>query len=137
MSFMSTAPRPHTQPSRDLAGERVHASTRAGSAGTTSRWPCTSSAGRVGSAPSIRATTLARPGSDSSSVGSMPTSASLPATYSAAARSVLDVGLEVSIRISSEQSSTTSSSAVGAGDAGTEVTCSSYHRVGSTGPVAP
>ena len=44
--------------SRRRTGARDHS---AASAGTTSRWPCTSSAPRRGSAPAMRATTLARP----------------------------------------------------------------------------
>ena len=42
---------------------------------------------RLVSSPSQRTTTLVRLSSDSSTVGSNPTSASLAATYSAAARS--------------------------------------------------
>ena len=86
MSFMSTAPRPQIVAVADLAGERGHGQSAA-SAGTTSRWPWMSRAGRDGSCPAIRATTLARPGWDSSSAGSRPTSASSSATYSAAWRS--------------------------------------------------
>src|SRR5579859_129397 len=84
--FMSTAPRPcRTPPSTSPPnGCRFHSP---GSAGTTSRWPCSSSAPAPGSAPSIRATTLARPGADSRTIGSRPASASRSATYSAAGRS--------------------------------------------------
>ena len=106
MSFMSTAPRPHTMPSRTSAanGSKVQS---AGSAGTTSRCPCSSSASALGSEPSIRATTLARPGSDSKIWGSSPASASCSATYSAAGRSGL-TGFDVSIRMRSRRKPTTS-----------------------------
>ena len=107
MSFMSIAPRPQMKPSRS-SPEKGCTDHSAESAGTTSRWPCSSSAGRDRSVPSIRATTLARPGSDSYRRDATPTSSSLPVTHSAAARSEL-VGLDVSKRINSEQSSTTSS----------------------------
>ena len=102
MSFMSTAPRPQTQPSRSSPenGWTLHS---AASAGTTSRWPCTSSGGRLRSVPSIRATRLARPGSDS-------TDLRLDADLGELAGDVLGggplgmlVGLVVSIRIRSQQ----------------------------------
>ena len=80
------------------------------SAGTTSRWPWMSKASRLLSSPAQRATTLARPGSDSCRTGSRPASVSRSATHSAAARSLL-VGLEVSNRSRSRHSSTTSSAA--------------------------
>ena len=114
MFFMSTAPRPQTQSSR-ISAENGSTCQSAAWAGTTSRWPCTSSAGRLESAPAIRVSTLVRPGADSTTVGSSPTSASHSATCSAALRSpgpVLSPKLEVSIRISSRHSSTTSSWAV-------------------------
>ena len=84
--FMSTAPRPHSTPSR-ISPANGGTLQDDGSAGTTSRCPCTSSAGAPGSRPPTRATTFARPGADSSSAGSTPASASLAATYSAAGRS--------------------------------------------------
>ena len=60
----------------------------AGSAGTTSRCPCSRRAPSPSvPSPPIRATTFARPGADSSSTGSSPASASRAATYSAAGRS--------------------------------------------------
>src|SRR5580700_528186 len=108
--FMSTAPRPQTTPSRTspLNGSTDQA---AGSAGTTSRWPCNSSAGRSGSVPLTRATTFDRPGADSSSSGSRPASASKAATYSAAFRSRQSPPprLVVSNWISSEANLVTSS----------------------------
>ena len=65
------------------------------------------------SAPAMRATRLARPGSDSWISDSMPTSASLQATHSAAARSPALVAVSpvfvVSMRMRSESSSATSS----------------------------
>jgi hypothetical protein len=64
----------------------------------------------------MRATRFVRVGADSYSAGSMPTSASFSATYSAAARSPTVVRgspvLVVSIRSRSRQMSTTSSAAV-------------------------
>ena len=116
MSFMSTAPRPQTQPSSTSA---ANGSTRQSDAcaGTTSRCPWTTSAGRDGSAPSTRVTTLARPGAASTISVESPTSSSRPATYSAALRSpgpLLSPKFEVSNRISSRQRSTTSSCADGA-----------------------
>ena len=86
MSFMSTAPRPQMQPSRSSPANGSTCQSAA-LAGTTSRWPCTTSPGRDGSAPSMRTMTLARPGSLSAISGSRPTSASSAATYSAALRS--------------------------------------------------
>ena len=59
----------------------------AASAGTTSRWPWISSAGRLGSVPSIRATTLARFCWDSRIGRLQPGLGERPATCSAAARS--------------------------------------------------
>ena len=109
MSFMSTAPRPQTQPSAISPPNGSCASHRR-SAGTTSRCPWMSSAGlRV--LPSIRATRLVRFGCDSSTVGSSPTSARSPATCSAATRSPgpeWSPGFVVSILIRSRQMSTTS-----------------------------
>src|SRR5207248_1397427 len=55
--------------------------------GTTSRCPCTSSAGRSGSVPGIRATTLERRGAGSRIFEETPTSSRNAATYSAASRS--------------------------------------------------
>ena len=86
MSFMSTAPRPQTQPSL-ISPENGCTCQSAASAGTTSRWPWISRAGLDESSPAILVTTLARPGCDSSTVGSRPTSASSAATCSAALRS--------------------------------------------------
>ena len=84
------------------------------SAGTTSRWPCTSSAPRCGSAPSMRATTLVRPGADSTIVGVEPDLGELrrrrtrrrPARPCEVSRSPV---LVVSMRSRSRQMSTTSS----------------------------
>ena len=86
MSFMSTAPRPHTQPSRSSP---ANGSTdqSAALAGTTSRCPCTHSAPRSRSAPGIRTATLTRPGSLSKVCGSRPTSRSRSTTYAAACAS--------------------------------------------------
>lgn len=86
MSFMSTAPRPHTQPSA-TSPENGWCVQSWALAGTTSVWPWISSAGLDGSSPSIRATVEARPLWDSKICGSSPTSASFSATYSAAPRS--------------------------------------------------
>ena len=86
MSFMSTPPRPQTTPSA-ISPENGSTCQSAALAGTTSRCPWTSSPGRLLSWPSIRATTLARLGCDSTTTGSRPTSLSSPATYSAATRS--------------------------------------------------
>ncbi len=87
-SFMSTAPRPHTHPSVTSPenGGTVQSSALAG---TTSRWPWTSSGLSEASTPggSQRATRVVRPGSDSYSSAAIPTSSSSPATCSAAARS--------------------------------------------------
>ena len=68
MSFMSTAPRPQRQPSW-ISPANGSTCQSLLSAGTTSRWPWISSAPRLGSLPSMRAMTLARPGSDSKSSG--------------------------------------------------------------------
>ena len=64
MFSMSTAPRPHTNPSTSSPenGSRVQPS---GLTGTTSVWPINSRLGAVGSLPSIRVTRLTRPGCDS------------------------------------------------------------------------
>lgn len=86
MSFMSTAPRPQTQPSA-ISPENGSCVQSAALAGTTSVCPWMRSAGREGSSPSIRATVEARPLCDSKICGSRPTSASFSATYSAASRS--------------------------------------------------
>ncbi len=86
MSFMSTAPRPHTHPSA-ISPENGWWVQSSALAGTTSVWPWMSRAGRDGSSPSIRAMVEARPGWDSKIRGSRPTSASFSATYSAALRS--------------------------------------------------
>ena len=89
MSFMSTAPRPQRQPSRSSPANGSTCQSAA-LAGTTSRWPCTISAPRSAvpaGSPSMRTTTVARPGSLSISSGSSPTSVSRPITYSAASRS--------------------------------------------------
>ena len=87
MSFMSTAPRPQTQPSATLAGERVDGPVRGRGGHDVEVAVHAAAPGRLGSSPSSRTTTLARPGADSNSSGSSPTSVSCPATYSAAARS--------------------------------------------------
>ena len=71
--------------------------------------------GRFVPPAAILATTLVRFGCDSRTTGSMPTSASSPATCSAASRSPgpeWSPGLDVSILIRSRQMSTTSSCAV-------------------------
>ena len=86
MSFMSTAPRPQIMPSLTSAANGSTDQSWA-MAGTTSRWPCTSSASAPGSEPSRRVKTFARPGADSKYWASRPTSSISPATYSAAARS--------------------------------------------------
>jgi hypothetical protein len=81
------------------------------------------------------ATTLARPGRDSSTVGSRPASASSPATRSAAARSPgpeWSPGLVVSILIRSLQRAATSSCAVASPEAGIWVTRPSSHPVPAT-----
>ena len=59
---MSTAPRPHTSPSIELAAERIARASASSLTGTTSVWPSSSSVGASGSEPSMRATRLARPG---------------------------------------------------------------------------
>ena len=62
--------RPRRGPTRSRPGppRRTGApTTRSASAGTTSRWPCTSSAPRSGSAPASRQNTLSRPGAPDSS----------------------------------------------------------------------
>ena len=63
-SFMSTAPRPQTHPSK-ISPANGSTFQSFGSAGTTSRWPCTSSGSADWSSPSQCATSVARPGSDS------------------------------------------------------------------------
>ena len=68
MSFMSTAPRPQTQPSAISPANGSWVQSVA-SAGTTSRWPCTSRPGRLVSSPSNRATTLVRRSADSQNGG--------------------------------------------------------------------
>src|SRR5215207_3314334 len=124
MFFMSTAPRPQTIPSR-ISPENGGTLQSAGSAGTTSRCPCTSRASRPACDPAIRATTLARPGADSRTRASTPTSVSFCATYSAAGRSLQSPPprFVVSIRMRSEVYSTTSSPA----------TASSIGRLDGTG----
>ena len=90
-------------------------SSRVASAGTTSRWPCTSSAGRLGSSPSHRATRLVRPvrGLERSPARDRPRRACRrrtrrpPAPPARCRRRSCDE----SIRIRSRQRSTTSSSA--------------------------
>src|SRR3954467_9610613 len=119
MFFMSTAPRPHRQSSR-ISPANGSTCQSSASAGTTSRWPWISSAGRDESAPAQRATTEARPGADSSNCGDNPQSLSRSAVHSAAARSLL-VGLDESMRMRSRQSSTTSSSTRGVSPADTAV----------------
>ena len=79
MSFMSTAPRPQMQSSLSSAASGSTCQSAA-LAGTTSRWPWMHSAGRSRSSPSIRTTTLVRPGSLSTTVGSSPTSRSWATT---------------------------------------------------------
>src|ERR671910_3373071 len=112
MFFMSTAPRPQTTASR-TSPENGGTLQSAGSAGTTSRCPCTSKALLRAFDPAMRATTLARPGADSRMRASTPTSVSFWATYSAAGRSLQSPPprFVVSIRMRSEVNSTTSSSA--------------------------
>lgn len=86
MSFMSTAPRPHTHPSAISPAKGSYVQSAA-LAGTTSVCPWISRAGREVSSPSIRAIVEARPLCDSKICGSRPTSASFSATHSAALRS--------------------------------------------------
>ncbi len=86
MSFMSTAPRPQTQPSAISPANGSYVQSAA-LAGTTSVWPWISRPGRERSSPSIRTTVEARPLADSKICGSNPNSASCSATYSAALRS--------------------------------------------------
>src|SRR5690606_36470236 len=119
MSFMSTAPRPQIMPSRTSA-ENGSTCQSAASAGTTSVCPWRTSAGCVGSVPSMRSTTDARPGSDSMSSGSQPTSVSNSQTYPAAAGSPGPdpaPEFEVSMRMRRRQISTTSSTGAGPVDA--------------------
>ena len=77
---MSTAPRPHTNPSTISApnGSRLHPS---GFTGTTSVWPIKRSEGALGSVPSIRVTRLVRPGCGSNTSWS-PAPARYPASSS-------------------------------------------------------
>ena len=131
MSFMSTAPRPQTQPSA-ISPENGCTCQSAASAGTTSRWPWMSRAGRAGSVPSSRATTLARVGCGLEHCGSRPTSASSAATCSAAARSPgpeWSPGLVVSILIRSLQRAATSSCAVGVAAAWSACSVTWYRRI--------
>jgi hypothetical protein len=95
MFFMSIAPRPHRHPSASAPenGGCFHCDA---SASTTSRCAVSRRGGALPS-PRSRAITLVRSGACSSSVEAMSTSASLPATYSAAARSAPG-GLVVSMR---------------------------------------
>jgi len=86
MSFMSTAPRPQSMPSRSSPAKGCTCQSAAW-AGTTSVWPWSTSAGRVGSVPGTRRNTEARRGADSTISGSHPTSVSAAMTYSAASRS--------------------------------------------------
>src|SRR5665647_2377022 len=113
MSFMSTAPRPHSRPSISSPPNGSTDQSPAW-AGTTSVCPCSTRAGRCGSAPVRRTTTLARRAADSKISGSSPTSASDAITYSAATRSpgpVPSPKFELSIRNRSWQIEATSSSA--------------------------
>src|SRR3954447_19351350 len=132
MSFMSTAPRPHRQSSRISPANGSICQSLA-SAGTTSRCPWISSAGREESAPGHRASTDARPGADSSSCGDNPQSVSRSAAHSAAARSSL-VGLDESIRMRSRHRSTTSSSTRGVSPA---VTASAARHAAQTADQRP
>ena len=61
MFSMSTAPRPHTNPSTSSPpnASRLHPSWFTG---TTSVWPMSSKLGADGSRPSMRVTRLVRPG---------------------------------------------------------------------------
>src|SRR6266496_226985 len=107
---MSTAPRPHRYPSR-TSPENGGTDQSAASAGTTSRCPCTSSAGSEGSVPGTRAITLDRPGAASRIFEGMPIPSRNAATYSAASRSPSDEPppwLVLSKRSRSAQMSTTS-----------------------------
>ncbi len=90
MFFISTAPRPQSIPSLISPPNGSTVQVR-GSAGTTSRWPWTTSAGLPGFLPSTRATPLVRPGSESNSFGASPSALNRASTYSAAAISPLDV----------------------------------------------
>ena len=114
MSFMSTAPRPHSMPSRISPANGSTLQLRA-SAGTTSRWPCTTRAGLSGLRPGTRATTLVRRGSGSNIWGDRPSAASLASTYSAASRSPFarpSPWLVVSIRMRSRAITAVSSSSL-------------------------
>ena len=113
-SFMSTAPRPQTQPSV-ISPEKGGTLQSSALAGTTSRWPWISNGLASGSTPSGTQSAIkdVRPGSDSNSWVVIPTSSSSAATCSAAARSPgpgCGPKLVVSIRIRSRQISTTSAS---------------------------
>ena len=85
-SFISTAPRPRIYPSL-ISPQKGSKLQSAALAGTTSRWPWTTSPGRLVSLPAIRATTLNRFGPVSMSSESIPTSANLATTYRATASS--------------------------------------------------
>src|SRR5690625_1962077 len=86
--FMSTAPRPHSTGS-PVTGQSAISPAKGGSvqsrawAGTTSRWPWTSSAGALGSVPGTRTIVFARRGADSSTCGSRPPTLRASATNSA------------------------------------------------------
>src|SRR6478752_2207626 len=112
MSFMSAAPRPQTYPSSTTP---ANGSTdqSSGAAGTTSRCPWTSSAGRARSTPGTRSTTLARSGASSraSTSGDQPAATSRSAIQVAAFRSPAlrpRPQFVVSNRISVDNRSTTS-----------------------------
>ena len=112
MSFMSTAPRPQTTPSRTSPPNGSTLQSCAW-AGTTSKCPWTTSAGSEELLPSMRLTTLARPGADSYSSADSPASEISAAVCSAMARSPgpsLLPKLLVSKRMRSEQMPATSSS---------------------------
>ena len=110
MPFMSTAPRPQTYPSstRPLKGSTAQSP---GTAGTVSRWLCTTSGGSAASVPGSRATRLTRRGSGSNHRQVSPAAARTSRTYVAASASPRS-GVDVSQRMSRLQCSTTPEPAV-------------------------
>ena len=109
MCFMSTAPRPHTQPSWSSP---ANGSTRhpAALAGTTSVWQSRSTGGAA-PLPRTRATRFGRPSaSRTSTLDSMPSPASASRRYSTAGHSSRP-GLDVSQRMSARRCSTSSGTA--------------------------
>ena len=114
MFFMSTAPRPQMKPSSTSAANGGWVQSLA-TAGTTSKCPCTTTAGALGSTPGIRkATPRRRSLPVTMTSGSHPVSRSRSAQYSAASASPTVRGsgpqLLVSIRIRSRVMATASPS---------------------------